>query len=382
MTAKKFAEHLSSVCKWTVHSKDARALLHFLGYQYKKLKNGYYIHRMMDDDVVKHRDLVIVMTEMYHTYPHLFRLVCMDETGVRCLRYEGYGWCLETEKLDQYDQRAASGPGVGLNLVTYMERRGVMWRHDKDDDSLLHLVGTVLESNKEGGKVNAGVFLNSVRQCFDAADTNRAAGYSILAETDEKFDLNAELIRVGKKKLPAGAELPERELIEYDHDDRITALYADGAAFHRTFLPHEGSFNPAVSSMNWKKTSEKKPVSMHEKLVELNLMHLLPSAMPPGGWAAPARKILFESKEFQSRKIAAEEIAEEYDAVYQLGPCAMPCLNPKENFYRWLKGKLSQFNGVSMQELREHVQDLVSSYDVPAQAERWFRRVECMSHSH
>jgi hypothetical protein len=128
----------------------------------------------------------------------------------------------------------------------------------------------------------------------------------------------------------------------------------------------------AASSMNWTKTTEKKPVWLREKLVELKLMHLLPSSMPQGGWAAPARKILFESKEFRSRKIAAEKIAEQHNAEYQLGPCAMPCLNPKESFYRWLKMRLSEFNGVSMDELRNHVQTLVSSYDVPARAERWF----------
>ncbi len=380
LTAKMLGVYLSPKCGWAVHHKDARSLLHFLGYKYKKLKNGYYVRRMLDEDVVQHRDLVIVLTEMYYTYPHLFRLVSMDETGVRCLRYEGYGWCLETEVMDQYDERTASGPGVGLNLVTYMEQSGIMWRRDENDPGLLHLVGNVLESNKEGGKVNAAVFLNSVKQCFDAADTNRAGGYSLFAETadsSEKFDLNAELVRIGKRKVPEGGVRPEREMIDYEVDDRITALYADGAAFHRTFLSQEGSFNPAASSMNWKKTSDKKPVSLHQKLQELGLLHLMPESMPSGGWAAPARKILFESAEFRGRKIAAEEISEEYQAaVYQLGPCAMPCLNPKENFYRWLKGKLSEFNGMTMDELREHVQELVTSFDVPPLAERWFRRAQ------
>jgi hypothetical protein len=376
LTAKILAVHLSPTCGWTVHHKDARSLLHFLGYKYKKLKNGYYMHRMMDEDVVKHRDVVIVMTEMYYTYPHLFRLVCMDETGVRCLRYEGYGWCLETEMMDQYDGRTASGDGVGLNLVTYMERRGVMWRQDENDAGLLHLVGNVLESNQHDGKVNAGVFLNSVRQCYDAASTNRAAGYSLWAEGEGEFDLGVELVRTGKRKLPGGGVLPERETIDYDVDDRICALYADGAAFHRTFAEHYGNFNPSAASMNWKKESDKKPVSLQRKIQELNLQHLLPSQKPMGGWANVGRKILYESDAFRSRKIAAEEIAEEFDGVFQLGPCAMPCLNPKENFYRWLKGKLSAFNGMTMAELREHVQDLVTSKEVPEQAERWFRRAQ------
>lgn len=107
---------------------------------------------MLDEDVVQHRDLVIVLTEMYYTHPHLFGLVCMDETGVRCLRYEGYGWCLETEVMDQYDKRTASGPGVGLNLVTYMEPSGIMWRRDENDPGLLHLVEMCSNQTKTAEK--------------------------------------------------------------------------------------------------------------------------------------------------------------------------------------------------------------------------------------
>ena len=101
-----------------VTKRNARQLLHFYGYTWKKLKNGYYKRKMVSPEVVEHRDEYIVLAEAFHLHPKIFRFVSTDEVGFRTGGMETSGWCLTP--MDEYDASSQSGVGIGYNMLNFL----------------------------------------------------------------------------------------------------------------------------------------------------------------------------------------------------------------------------------------------------------------------
>ena len=102
--------------------------------------------------------------------------------------------------------------------------------------------------------------------------------------------------------------------------------HRDGAGTHRTM--EAGSWEPAKMNMN--KSTEERPVTLNDKLKELNIWS-------PGLCLEEARKRLLETDEFKNQKMAIEALAERYECLVMFLPCAHPVLNPIERYWRLVK---------------------------------------------
>lgn len=339
LTRSSLAMHLRELCEWPVSVQEAGALLHHFGFWWGKYENGYYQRRANDPEVIRHRDRAVILSELCYKYPRLFRRVSMDEAGLRCNHYQKFGWlCDDMTKLDT---RQMPGVGKGFNIVTFLADDGLTFDHEDDQ---LTFVGEVLQAGGEDGKVTAGVFLRCVREAFNAIENRRSDGF-YLDLNDRPFDLREELISIGKRRRADGDDGPKEDWQFFEEDDRITWIYGDGAGFHCTLS--DGSFNPM--QMNWVKSTEKRPETLHSKLAELGLMEEFLQEFKTGRKRVEeARECLYNSDQYKAQLSAVEVIAKEARGIWQYGPCAAPCLNAKENFYRWLKERLSRKNGVSL----------------------------------
>lgn len=379
LTAKMLADELNSASNLLgdhkVDKLTARALFRFLGYEWKKLKNGYYRSRTLDMDVVYHRDQVIVLAELIDTHPHLFRLVYMDESGMRRHLYQQFAWCLE--EADEFDARKSTGKGTGVNLVDFMDLSGPLFMVDPEDDENSIMVGRLLETAKSKAdvtKVTSNVFLETLKEACVAIDSVRAEGYYLEAENEEEDTAFALATRLSKEDEDAFVNDGVGHVYEADDgnwnffpvDNRIMVFYMDGAGIHLSMA--EGSWNPLY--MNKKKATAEKPNTLLGKFQELGLTW--PKKLNIEG----ARDLLLRHEEFKKQKIAAEVVAAEHDGLVLIGPCASPWFNAKENHYRYLKVQLSKYNGLSLEEFKEKLEELIAADDMAERASRWFKRAQ------
>jgi len=150
-------------------------------------------------------------------------------------------------------------------------------------------------------------------------------------------------------------------------DNRIIVVVADGASLHRVYPPN--AWMPA--KMNLEKITDKCPVTLKEKLVELNLWWKVANYRAK---VAPARKLLYETDAWKAQRIEPEEIAKKFYGVYLLGPSSLPCFNSKELFYRYTKGDCRQLNAISFTAVKQRVFEILEEDDEDSRgrARHWF----------
>ena len=98
--------------------------------------------------------------------------------------------------------------------------------------------------------------------------------------------------------------------------------------------------------MNMNKSTEERPITLNDKLKELNLWS-------PGLRLEEARKRLLETDEFKNQKMAIEALAERHGCLVMFLPCAHPVLNPIERYWRLVKMTARKANSPTQSKLAE-----------------------------
>lgn len=464
LTADILAEHINSELKLSccedepMTKSEARALLNYLGYSWKKLKNGYYARKTLEPRVVKHRDEYIVAMEAMYSRPDLFHLICTDESGFRVNFVEQWGWCKAPE--DVYDMNNQTGPGQGYNMLDFMDQNGLLFRKSESGPSLSTLVGHVMKTVAPSQRKNQGGGKKRGRKAkqADAAQKDDEAGIDgkkppkkrhhsgessgigasrsihiddLNVESDKDFepDLEEEKVNARPKKrrtvktsLQFEEAVPEDQIVRQEADEPANAgvledtkrnkskvekedyykmdaekfqsglkeairvvkeasrgtrsaskhvvFFGDGSSVH--LVMEDGAWNP--NQMNWAVPSEKKPVTLKQKLEDLGLGEEIPSKQPKGGWVSWAREKLLATEEFSMQLTAGERIACQNGCYMLYGPVASPYFNPKENFYRFVKSRIRRANGPSLAQLEAILDECCKDLSVPERCVKWYKR--------
>lgn len=145
-------------------------------------------------------------------------------------------------------------------------------------------------------------------------------------------------------------------------------FFGDGSSVH--LVMEKGAWNP--KQMNWDTPNADKPITLKEKLEELNIP--IPVKMPKGGWVRWAQETLFATEEFSKQLTAGEKIAEQNGCFFLYGPVASPYFNPKENFYRFVKSRIRKANGPSLQQLEGILDECCKDDTLTERCKKWFDR--------
>lgn len=427
LTASILANHinelqLDATADELMNVDEARAFLRHLGYNWMRLKNGYYVRKTMEPKVIRHRDQYVVAMEALYSRPDLFELICTDEAGFRVNYVESWGWV--REEIDMYDISTGSGPGQGYNMMDFMTKDGLLFCDPEKEPSLENLVGHVLPTVAPSQRKGAGGGKKRGRPPKERAAQDNVGLQSAIAQDNvgwgEQVEADVGIAAKPVKKriqasVAAGDSVPQpppiaappvvshaniikgekkgEELYKMDAAKFQSALkeaceairrrdqgrrhrggpkhvvfFGDGSSVH--LVMQEGAWNPTY--MNWDVETEKKPITLKKKCEELGIP--IPDKKPKGGYVSWAREQLFATDAFTQQLTAGEKIAQDNGCHMLYGSVASPYFNPKENFYRFCKSRVRKANGPSVKQLEGILDECVKDETLPERCKKWFER--------
>lgn len=202
-------------------------LLHHLGYEWSKLKCGYFVNKMANPDVLAHRSEYIPFLEYLEHTSNNCAVLYFDESQFRERMYETHGWCKRGKRGSKIDKRQKTGKGHGYRISAFLVYVDGQCSILRDSDGLF--VGTINSTYKS---------------------TSKSAKES---DTAQSF-----LSIIRKGIIAQKALTPNKKVV----------CVIDGARTHTTFGSH--MLKP-LDTMNLRKVTEEKPHTLECELKKLGL---------------------------------------------------------------------------------------------------------------
>lgn len=325
LTRGTICKHLKQNYNIVTSLRQVSSLLHYFGYKWSKLKNGYFIKKMSEPKVINHRIELIPFLE-YVEDCDKFVVLYFDESQMRMNLYEGWGWT-KTVRGSNIDRRMMSGKGFGFRVSAFL-------RCVNGKCSVL--------------RYQNGKFIGN---CASTA-MKKKNGKMVKADSDTHTSF---LATIRKGILEQMKQTPDKKVV----------LLVDGARTHTTFSSHA---KKPYTTMNMYKPTEKKPHTLKGELQKLDLW-------PKDGVVMKEAAKLFEkTPTYLSQRCEFEELCEELGCIGIFLPNSHPILNPIERLWRGIKEQFRREAVKSLEALKKVILNNLNVGYLDSHIKGWIQR--------